>query len=170
MRPSLVRAWLYLERWGPGGHRDLDHCRLPGRERFLQGRIEMFWISTPALGAKDARHFSKAGIVQGGTNLAPLKTRALIVLRRSQGVVHEHDYHDANAVMHGRGEFGQRVHKAAITGDGHHWTLGQRHFRAQSHGKAKTQGRKVGRREIGAWLPGAVGKMCPVPHVGDATH
>src|SRR5215472_5838049 len=158
MRPSSVCARWYLERWCPGGDRDFDHCRLPGRERLLQGRVEMFWVGAHALGAKDTRHFGKARVVQGGTDLAPLKTRTLIVLRRPQGVVYEYHHYNPNAIVHGRREFGQRVHKTAITGDGHHRTLGQRDFRTQGHGKAKTQGREVGGREISAWLPGAVSK------------
>src|SRR5262249_57276411 len=90
MRPSLVCTGSNLERWCPGGDRDFDDCRLPGRERLLQGRVEMFWVGAHALGAKHARHFGKARVVQGGTDLAPLKTRALIVLRCPQGVVHKH--------------------------------------------------------------------------------
>src|SRR5215510_9442746 len=81
MRPSSVCARLELKRWRPGRDRDFDHCRLPGRERLLQGRVEMFRVGAQALGTEYARHFGKAGIVQGGTDLAPLETRALIVLR-----------------------------------------------------------------------------------------
>src|SRR5262245_46519338 len=159
MRPSLVCARLDLKWWCPGGDRDFDHCRLPGRERLLQDRVEMVGVSTYTLGAKHARHFGKAGIVQGGTDLAPLKTRALIVLRCTQAIDNQHHPHASNAIVYGCREFRQRVHKAAITRDGHHRTLGQRDFRTQGHGKAKTQGREVGGREISAWLPRAVSKM-----------
>src|SRR5712692_5584368 len=126
MRLSSVCAWLYLERRCPGGDRDFNHRRLPGRERLLQGPVETFWLSCDALRAKHARHFGKAGVVQGGADLSPMKTRALVVLRRAQGIINEHHYHHANTIVHGSSEFGQRVHEAAIAGDGHDRALWQR--------------------------------------------
>ena len=108
--------------------------------------------------------------MQGGADLSPLETRALVVLRGAQGIIHEHHHHDANPIVHRRGEFGEGVHEAAITSDRHHRTLWHRNFGAQGNWKAKTEGGEVGRRQISAWLPGAVGKMRPVAQVGDATH
>src|SRR5439155_1014127 len=103
-------------------------------------------------------------------DLSALETRALVVLRRPQGVIDEYYHHNTNTIVHGRSQFGQGVHEAAITRDRHHRTLGRRDLGAQGSGKAKTQGGEVGRRYVGAWLSGTVGKMGPVADIGDATH